>query len=91
MLIRRIFKVFLPLVFIYLLHGILEKNQGSKTLQNFRENFSDPTSLYRDYKYILAWNDGGDPVLSHWEMVETLCPESRCFLTNNRSYLGNYY
>ena len=43
---------------------------------------------YQAYKYILAWNDGRDPVFNHWELVKNQCPEYRCHLTYNRSYLG---
>ena len=86
MTIRRIFKVFVALVLIYFLHELLEKSEGKRKVENVAEKY--PTSLYPDYKYILAWNDGRDPVFTNWEMVKTQCPEPRCLLTHNRTYLG---
>ena len=48
-----------------------------------------------DYKYILAWTpDFPNVKLLGWSFPEVDgfqqagCPEFRCFMTNNRSYLG---
>ena len=48
-----------------------------------------------DYKYILAWTpDTPNVKLLGWSYPEldgfktAGCPESRCFMTHNRSYLG---
>ena len=49
----------------------------------------------KDYKYILTWTpDSGNVKLMGWSYPDldgfekAGCPEFRCYLTNNRTYLG---
>ena len=52
-----------------------------------------------DYKYILTWSEAYDDPLYGWPrsyqhlggFQRAGCGESRCHLTSNRSYLGNYH
>ena len=51
---------------------------------------------FNKYKHILTWTpDSGNVKLKGWSYPQldgfqkAGCPEYRCYLTNNRSYLGN--
>ena len=63
-----------------------------------RHNESDDKNSpdFNKYKHILTWTpDSGNVKLKGWSYPEldgfkkAGCPEYRCYLTNNRSYLGN--
>ena len=71
-----------------------EKKSDTKNESDYTDN-SDSIKNASDYKYILTWTpDTPNVRLMGWSyphlegFQQAGCAESRCYLTNNRSYFG---